>query len=206
MPLGLMKLEATNLSASETRQAQGINSLTEPTSIAGREAPEHATPIREKALRERAERVCQRLMRAQPNPSWPIPIRIVADPEPRVINRRGQEIVLSTGLVERCSSDGQLAAVLALTWADRVTSPPTSFAPDVREPLDLRIGPESTTYGELFPWRQAELVKTGHAQRSRTTPAPGQAEARARWLYQRAGFSLAEFDQGRTLYFQARRD
>ncbi|MCS7160369.1 MAG: hypothetical protein RMJ19_07850 [Gemmatales bacterium] len=156
---------------------------------------------------QRAERVFQRLVRARPEMHGSRRLRLVSDPQPRISARPNSEIIISTGLLEHCPTEDQLAAVLALALAERsARTPPVSSEISPREPLDLRIGPESSTYGELMPWRQAELVKTGQAHRLSFAAQPIEPTSWARTTCQRAGFSVVEFEQAQEIYYRYRQN
>ncbi|GBD36191.1 hypothetical protein HRbin36_01312 [bacterium HR36] len=155
-------------------------------------------------LNQRVERVFSRIARAYPAAS---PRFVVAaETQPQISwGTRGQ-IVISSGLIQRCPTDDILAGVLALAWTEWLRHPLSSGSENYREPPDLRIGPESNTYGELPLLRQAELAKTGHANHSARPPRPGAPETLARQTCERAGFTANAFDQARAIYYQARRN
>lgn len=155
-------------------------------------------------VQQRAQAVYLRLVRSQPQ--WRLPQRLVvtADARPYFDVRSTAELIVSAGLVQRCSSDSQLAGVLSLALADWMVKHAPKTASVALEPLDVRVGPESSTYGELPLLRQAELVKTGQAQRPNWWRNYGDSENIARQIYRRAGYSDAEFASARSLFLQFR--
>lgn len=158
------------------------------------------------AARQRAEAIYRRLASIPSRRKIPQRIIVTPDAQPRISVRSAEELVISAGLVQSCASENQLAGVLALALSDWLAKHAPARNVSELEPLDLRIGSESNTYGELPLLRQAELVKTGYAHRAGTTTHSTQAETLARQIYEGAGFSEREFGQARALYQQARRN
>jgi hypothetical protein len=172
----------------------------------GRPGVSRANPTGESftSLKQRAESVYHRLVRTQ---GATVPRLVVtAEARPRISTKTAGQLVISSGLVQQCPSDDALAGVLALTLAETMTRTPAPTVEPVQEPLDLRIGPESNTYGELPLLRQAELVKTGQANRGQPARRQANVDTLARQIYSRAGFAATEFGQARILYQQAVRD
>jgi hypothetical protein len=149
--------------------------------------------------RIRAERIFHRLLQTQ-SPAGPVPhLLVVPQPEPLLRSQPPDQVIVSLGLLRQCRTDGELATVLSFPLARLLQQPgPASPVLD-RPPPDVPIGPESSTYGELPPWRQAELVKTGHARRQPVRVPSRDPILLARQMVLRAGYSDAEFERGSAL-------
>ncbi len=154
-------------------------------------------------LRIRAERIFHRLLQTQP-PVDPVPrLLVVSRPELFLRHQPPDQVIVSVGLLRQCRTDGELATVLSFPLARWLQQPgPASPVLD-RPPPDVPIGPESSTYGELPPWRQAELVKTGHAHRQSVRVPSRDPILLARQMVLRAGYSDAEFERGSALVREA---
>lgn len=152
--------------------------------------------------RLRAERILRRLLQTQPSDPA-LRLLVVPQAEPLLRCQPPGQVIVSVGLLRQCASDGQLAGVLSLPLAKLLQRSESQSAAQDRPPPDLPIGPESSTYGELPPWRQAELVKTGHARREPFHPRQSDPVLLARQMVLRAGYSAEEFESGGVLASQA---
>lgn len=150
-------------------------------------------------LRIRADRIFHRLLHTQSAAGPVSHLLVVPQPEPLLRSQPPDQVIVSLGLLRQCRTDGELATVLSFPLA-RLLQQPGSASPVLdRPPPDVPIGPESSTYGELPPWRQAELVKTGHAHRQPVRVPSRDPILLARQMVLRAGYSDAEFERGSAL-------
>jgi len=149
--------------------------------------------------RLRTERIFRRLLQTQPSADPALRLFVVPQAEPLLRCQPPNQVIVSVGLLRQCASDGQLAGILSLPLATLLQRSESQSAALDRPPPDLPIGPESSTYGELPPWRQAELVKTGHARREPLHPRHSDPVLLARQMVLRAGYSAQEFESGGVL-------
>jgi hypothetical protein len=151
----------------------------------------------------RVDQLGQRIVLANPQAgARPVRFVIVGSPQPMLIHRNSSEVVISEGLVRRCATDGQLAALLAYELARLVAERESLAAvstrqPDREPPPDIRIGNDNAgSFGPADMTRQAELAKFQPSSRrdpSKPLPPPDPHELAITYL-KSAGFQQGDLD------------
>jgi hypothetical protein len=123
----------------------------------------------------------------------------IGSPQPEVFHRGTSELEITEGLVRRCQSEGQLAAVLCLELGKMVSEREAlagaqTRSPDRRPPIEVPIG-NAGQFGSPDPTRQVELAK--FEQERRRAPErlpPPDPNALARIYLKNAGYAETELD------------
>jgi hypothetical protein len=159
-------------------------------------------PATEAATR-RVNEVGQRLLAANTElPMRPL-ILGIGSPEPEIFHRDITAIYISDSLVNKCSTDAQLAAVLASELgkmvSTRVALAGLKAQRTEREPLGaVQIGPDTGgTFGPPDGTRLAELGK--FEQETHRTPSgvpapPPDPDVLARNYLRKAGYAVSDLD------------
>jgi hypothetical protein len=135
-------------------------------------------------------------------------------PNPEIFHRgtgglEGCQVVISEGLVRRCTTDGQLAAVLCIELGKVIAEREAQAGPELRQPQRLapegRIGNDySGAYG---PSDGTYLMEQGKLNKQRGKPAaPPAPEVLAKKYLTRAGYTEAEFVQVQPLLQEAEKN
>ncbi len=145
--------------------------------------------------------VAQRLLAANAD----LPIRplfmAIGSADPEVFHRDTTVVFISEGLVNKCASEAQLAAVLSNELGKVVSTREALLAlksrqPERDPPVDLPIGHEGGTFGPPDGTRLAELGKfeqsTGQGPAGAHPTAPPDPQGLARTYLKRAGFTSAD--------------
>lgn len=166
----------------------------------------------DEAVCMRVDAVGRKLLHANPqmglNPKATFFATIGKSPHPEVFHIGTHMVYVTDGLVQRCSSDPELAAVLALELGKIVAKREAAASPDMRNPDRLRpiqvpIGNAGQiTNPDLVS--QVELAKhekeRPKSQKSLPRPHP---EALARGYLENAGFLAADLDSVQPLLQEA---
>lgn len=126
----------------------------------------------------------------------------VGSPQPMLLHRGTDQILISEGLVRRCATDGQLAALLAYELARLVAERESLAAAGVRQPNrepppDVRIGNDNAgSFGPADMTRQAELARfQPPGQHEPTKPiTPPEPRTLADAYLKNAGFAPGELE------------
>jgi len=156
----------------------------------------------------RADSLCRKILAANKQIGLrpTLTLETIGSPQPEIFHIGTSRIDITEGLVTRCKTDGELAAVLCNEMAKMVVereavASPTVRQPDRTPPPDLRIGNDYTGGLSSDQTRLAELVKFekdyGRPQASAPTPPDAQTLARSYLL--RAGYPDANLDAVRPL-------
>lgn len=135
--------------------------------------------------------------------------QLVHVPKELLKNADGRIVYITAGLVERCKTDGQLAALLAHELAQMVVerevlANPHMRAAEERPPERLLIGNGVTSSG-FDQARMAELArydKKRQRNRKKPLPLPDPEKLTRRYL-EKAGYSPAELDNVKPLLDKA---
>jgi hypothetical protein len=128
--------------------------------------------------------------------------RTIGAPQPEIFHQGTFEIDITEGLVNRCSTDAELAAVLASELGKMVSereflAGPQARAPEREPPMEVRIGSDNAgSFGPADQLHRAELAKYDKERRQQAATAvvPPDPQALARGYFLKAGFTAAEFD------------
>jgi hypothetical protein len=123
----------------------------------------------------------------------------IGSPQTEIFHNGTAMVYVTEGLVRKCETDGQLAAVLCNELAKMVAERETlaNFTPRIPDrppPEDLPIGTDSrSAYLSPDPARLAELARY-EKERHTVRPMPN-PEVLAREYLQKAGFALTELEK-----------
>ncbi len=126
----------------------------------------------------------------------------VGAPQPEVFHAGTNEVFVTEGLVKKCSTDSQLAAVLCLELGKMVAAREERAGPALRTPerpppLEMRVGnDQGAGFGEADQIRRAELAKFEKERGYGGTSLPPDLNPKvlaATYLY-RAGHNPKELD------------
>jgi hypothetical protein len=154
-------------------------------------------PATEEAAK-RALTVGQKVLAANPQLGTRPLIFTIGGPEPEIFHTPSGQIFLTDGLVRKCTTDGQLAAVLchelAKMSADRDELVNAALkAPDHGGPDDGRPGPDYRPgFGGADGLRLTDLAKDEQEKRRRTSAPPDPAVL-ARQYLQKAGYADTDY-------------
>ncbi len=159
-------------------------------------------PATEAAMR-RVSEVAQRVLAGNPD----LPIRplflAVGSPEPEVFHRDDKALFISDALVNQCSTDAQLAAVLCNELGKMVSTRAALLALKARRldghaPADLPIGQDrGGSFGGADGTHLAELGRfeqAGGRGPGDVPPAPPDPQLLARTYLKKAGFATTDLD------------
>ena len=122
----------------------------------------------------------------------------VSDPE--IFHKGTADVFISEGLVKRCATEGQLAAVLSRELAKLVAEREALAGPQVRVPVrtpppDERIGNDSVgPFGAADQVHRAELAAYEKERRQKAAAPSPDPETLARGYLTRAGFAAGDLD------------
>jgi hypothetical protein len=156
----------------------------------------------------RADSVGRRLIAANPQLGLPQQlgtqplVRTIGAPQPEIFHRGTTEIDITEGLVNQCSTDGQLAAVLAVELGKMIAEREAlagrhTRAPEHEPPMEVRVGSDNGgLFGPADQLHQAELAKYDQERRQRAAQAdtPLDPQVLARGYLTKAGYPAADLD------------
>ncbi len=128
--------------------------------------------------------------------------RTIGTPQAEVFHQGIAEVDITEGLVNQCSSDGQLAAVLALELGKMISereafAGPQARAPEYEPPMEVRIGSDNAgAFGPADQLHRAELAKYDKERRQRAAGAASPPDARslAQTYLVKAGYTAADLE------------
>jgi hypothetical protein len=136
-------------------------------------------------------------------------------PDPEIFHRgtgglEGCQVVISEGLVRRCATDGQLAAVLCHELGKVISEREAQAGPELRQPQQ-RLAPEGrigNDYSGAFgPSDGTYLMEQGKLNKQRgKPPAPPDPAVLAKKYLARAGYAEAELVQVQPLLQEAEKN
>jgi hypothetical protein len=156
------------------------------------------------AATQRVNAVGQRLLDANADLRLRPLLLGVGSPDPQIFHHDTTAIYVSEGLVNRCKTDAELAAVLASEMGKMVSTREALSALKARReerdtPVGLMVGTESGgTFGAADGTRLAELGRfekeTGHGPAGAPPSPPPDPDVLARTYLKRAGFATTDLD------------
>jgi hypothetical protein len=156
----------------------------------------------EEATAQRVATIGQRLIEANPKIGMRPMFRTVGSPQPEIFHRGTAELVVTEGVVDKCATDGQLAAVLALELGKMVSEREALIAPRMRTmerepPIEVRAGNDySGPNGAADMTRMAELApyERDRNRREEPPPPPPNPKALATLYLMKANIPASELD------------
>jgi hypothetical protein len=152
--------------------------------------------LRVKAM---AEKILKANQQIGLKPSFPV----IGSPKAEIFHRGTGEVYVTLGMVNRCTTDGQLAAVLCMELGKMASEREAQIGPRLRQmerqpPIDPRIGPDSGgVNGPVDMTRLAELAEFEKDRQNKTdnTPyTPPDPKELAHLYLIRAGYPASELD------------
>src|SRR5713101_3346729 len=130
---------------------------------------------------------------------------VIGSPQPEIFHKKNEALYITDGLVNRCKTDGELAAVLCHELGKMVSDRevqmgPQAWNPRREPPSEALIGTEGPG-GSISPdrTRQAELALFDQERRQAARPAlPPDPNLLARTYLQKAGFAEADMRAAET--------
>ena len=149
----------------------------------------------------RVQEVGRKLADANPSLGFRPSFQVTGEPAPVLGHRNAREVIVSEGLVRQCQTEGQLAALLSVELGKMSASRQARIqelanVANREPPPEVRIGPESGSFGEADQIRKAELAKLGLDRRKprEAHPTPPDPQGLARQILTRAGYAEVELD------------
>jgi hypothetical protein len=167
--------------------------------------PAEARPVDEvPATKETADRVSAvagKVVSANPGIGFRPRFLTSNSPHEEIYHRGMRDVFVTEGLVRRCETEDQLAAVVCLELAKMVVEREASSDPQTRrpadvEPIDMPVGNDSGgPFGSPDGTRRMELNKYVEQPRHKEDTAPPVPEALAREYLRNAGFKPTASDE-----------
>jgi hypothetical protein len=150
----------------------------------------------------RVDSLGRKIVAANPQLGMPPLFRTIGVPQPETFHQGTSEVDITEGLVNQCSTEGQLAAVLASELGKMISereflAGPQARAPEREPPMEVRVGSDNAgSFGPADQLHRAELAKYDKERRQRAAnaAAPPEPQALARDYLIRAGFTAADLD------------
>jgi hypothetical protein len=163
------------------------------------------------AAATRVEEMKQRILAANPQIGMRPLIVTTGSAQPEIFHRGTGQIVVTEGLINECTTDRFLAAVLCLELGKMVAEREAvasvqSRRPDIEPPPELRIGNETAgTFGSPDGGRMIELARYDKARRrpSDPPPLPPDPQVLARIYLAKSGFHDADLDAAQPILRKA---
>jgi hypothetical protein len=157
----------------------------------------------------RVDALGRKLLAANPQAGLQPLFLTVGSPQAEVFHRGVGELVVTEGLVKKCATEGQLAAVLCLEMGKMVAEREALAGPHIRHP-DRRPPPE-VPFGNAGQFEGADRVRAAELAKfdkenprfSRPVPPPDPGVL-ARLYLKKAGYAEAELDGVASLLDTAR--
>jgi hypothetical protein len=162
-------------------------------------------PSVEQAMAQRVGWIGNQIVKANPELNLH-PLFLSLGSEQTEIFHRGREIYITEGLVHKCVTDGQLAAVLSAELGKMVAERETVALPETRNPerrppADVPVGNDSG--GTFGPADGTHLVELARFERDRhprdVTLPPPSPDLLTRRILQKTGYTLDDLDAARPL-------
>ncbi len=162
-------------------------------------------PSVERAMAEHVAQVGNQLVKANSELNLHPLFASLGTDQPELFHR-GREVFITEGLVKKCVTDGQLAAVLSTELGKMVAEReiialPETRQPERRPPADVPVGNDSG--GTFGPADGTHLVELARFEQNRpprdVTVPPPSPDLLARRILQKAGFTLDDLDDARPL-------
>lgn len=152
----------------------------------------------------RVDAVGRRLLAANPQIGAQPMFRTIGSPQPEVFHRGTTDVFITEGLVQQCTTDGQLAAALAVELGKMVRAreanvPDKLRTRDPQPPMDNRHGPDDRMGGITDRNDLREMQQYEKERKARRAPAPlPDPNTLARDYVTKAGFPSLEVDVAQT--------
>jgi len=135
--------------------------------------------------------------------------RTIGSPEPEIFHNSNTDIYITQGMVDRCQTDAELAAVLCYELGRMVAEREALLTPEERRarvlpPLDAGL-PRDVAGASTEPdqFRLMELARFQKERDRELAQTPPEPEALARVYLKRAGFAATDLDHVKPQLSQA---
>ncbi len=151
------------------------------------------------AARERVQRVGAQILRENPSlgvkPVWVV----LNDEQPVLLRQEHQQVLVSVGLINRCATDGQLAAVLATQvgamYSEKKAAIEQASRGSHREPPpNVSFTRQNGNFGDSDQYYKAEIATLGLDRRRTVQVQPLDPLLVARQVLVQAGYSELDLD------------
>jgi hypothetical protein len=210
LPLGLLAAILATGCVNQFKEFIGDTQPTNlvPPSTVGTDNPAAATRPRDRSayppasgeIGWRVEMVGRKVLTANPQTGLRPVFITIGSPEPEVFHGGVNAVYVTQGLVQKCQTDGQLAAVLSLELGKMVSerealASPGSRRPERRPPPEVPFGNAGQGAGAFDQVREAELARFGPVRRrpAEVLPPPD-PKLLAREYLKKTGYLEAELD------------
>jgi hypothetical protein len=163
-----------------------------------RTQPSPVTPEANLQAATRVDATGRAILAANPGIAARPLFRTIGSPELEVFHKGTADVYITQGLVDRCTTDGELAAVLCSELGKMVAEREALLTPEERKarvlpPLDDGIRPDiagARTGPDQF--RLRELAKYEKERNDQATVAPPSPDWLARTYLKKAGYEVSE--------------
>lgn len=151
------------------------------------------------AARQRVEKISAQILQQNPNlgvkPVWVI----INDEQPVLIRQEYNQVLLSLGLVNRCTTDGQLAAVLSTQIGTMYAAKKASIQQSTRginrePPPHVDFTRQNGSMGDSDQYYKAEIATMGLDKRRPAAVQPVEPLIVARQVLVQSGYSEQDLD------------
>lgn len=170
-----------------------------------------APPVSNTVLARRVDEIGRKVLAANPELGLKPLFATYGTPTPEIFHQGTQVVYVSEGLVKKCASDGQLAALLSYELAEMVADREVLAHPRMRQveprpPITVTVGnglgtPEANLMAEVELARYEK--ERQQARRKLVRPAPDKL---ARIYLEKAGFIAADLEAVRPVLRDARKN
>jgi hypothetical protein len=168
--------------------------------FSGQDRPRAAQAAASLEIAARVDRVGRQITLANTQLGMQPMFRTIGAPQAEVFHKGTVEIDVTEGLVRKCASDGQLAAVLCQELGKMVVErealmPAEGRQPAPLAPLDVPVGNDNGFLGSADQVHRAELAKFEASHPRRVHPASlPDPQALARAYLVKTGFPATDLD------------
>ncbi|HLW66682.1 MAG TPA: hypothetical protein VKS79_15310 [Gemmataceae bacterium] len=163
-----------------------------------RSEPSPITPEANLQAATRVDSLGRAILAANPGISARPLFRTIGSPELEIFHKSTADIYITQGLVDRCKTDGELAAVLCSELGKMVAEREAMLTPEERKarmlpPLDDGIRPDiAGAHTGPDQFRLRELAKFDKERNDQATVAPPSPDWLARTYLKKAGYEVGE--------------
>jgi hypothetical protein len=170
-----------------------------------RSEPSPVTPEANLQAATRVDALGRTILAANPGIAARPLFRTIGSPEPEVFHRGTSDLYITQGLVDRCTTDGELAAILCLELGKMVAEREAVLTPEEKRtrmlpPIDASGRPDiagASTGPDQF--RLGELAKFDKERERQMTVAPPSPDWLARAYLKKAGYEVGELAHVKSL-------
>lgn len=175
--------------------------------------PQVSVPPATQEAATRVGLVGQKVLAANEQIGFRPMFRTVGAPDVALLHKGTSEVIITEGLVKRCETEGQLAAVLCHELGKMVSerealAGPSARVSEIEPPAQMRIGNDGGAFGPPDLTYLAEQAPYDRSRRkaSEPPPPPPDPAAVAQSLMMKAGYGAADLKAAEPLLIEAAKD